>query len=254
MRPFRTLHGRLTLAYASALFAGLALFASVSALFLIRLSTNVVDTRLRTTASALTAIAENAGPALALSSNERLEFNKVVRQDDAILFRPDGTTVITTAVSIPTEVVAFDKLGDTEMLIRQVRTPDDVIRAAVTPVYDGTRRIGTIVVWASAASLEAFWRDTILVFVVGIPAIVALAVLMAWFLTRRGLLPLRAITELAADIEAHDLSRRLRPVSEVDELGSLSATFDRMLDRLEGAFDRQRRFTADASHELRTPL
>src|SRR6185503_9833274 len=39
-----------------------------------------------------------------------------------------------------------------------------------------------------------------------------------------------------------------------DELGRLAATFDAMLDRLEGAFQRQRQFTADASHELRTPL
>ena len=37
-------------------------------------------------------------------------------------------------------------------------------------------------------------------------------------------------------------------------MGELAATFDRMLDRLEGAFERQQQFTADASHELRTPL
>ncbi len=39
-----------------------------------------------------------------------------------------------------------------------------------------------------------------------------------------------------------------------DELAELANTFDNMLSRLQVAFDRQRRFVADASHELRTPL
>src|SRR4029077_13991585 len=51
-----------------------------------------------------------------------------------------------------------------------------------------------------------------------------------------------------------DLSRRLNFRGSRDEVGRLASTFDRMLDRLERAFQRQRQFTADASHELRTPL
>ena len=39
-----------------------------------------------------------------------------------------------------------------------------------------------------------------------------------------------------------------------DEIARLAMTLNEMLDRLEAADDRQRRFTADASHELRTPL
>ena len=73
------------------------------------------------------------------------------------------------------------------------------------------------------------------------------------FLTGRALRPVREIAGTAARLGAGDLSERL-PVSGRDEFSALSSSFNAMLARLEEAFDRQRRFTADASHELRTPL
>ena len=73
------------------------------------------------------------------------------------------------------------------------------------------------------------------------------------FLTGRALRPVREIAETAARLGASDLSERL-PVTGRDEFSELSSSFNAMLARLEEAFDRQRRFTADASHELRTPL
>jgi signal transduction histidine kinase len=73
------------------------------------------------------------------------------------------------------------------------------------------------------------------------------------FLTGRALRPVREIAGTAARLGASDLSERLR-VSGRDEFSELSTSINAMLARLEEAFDRQRRFTADASHELRTPL
>jgi signal transduction histidine kinase len=69
----------------------------------------------------------------------------------------------------------------------------------------------------------------------------------------RALAPVDQITRSAADISAQDLSQRL-PVTTRDELGRLATTFNALIERLQQAFERQRRFTADASHELRTPL
>lgn len=73
------------------------------------------------------------------------------------------------------------------------------------------------------------------------------------FLTGRALRPVREIAGTAARLGASDLSERL-PVSGRDEFSELAVSINAMLARLEEAFDRQRRFTADASHELRTPL
>jgi signal transduction histidine kinase len=84
--------------------------------------------------------------------------------------------------------------------------------------------------------------------------IAAIAILAGGGIARRGLAPLDRIATLASEIEARDLSRRIALPRGSDELARLGATFDRMLDRLQSAFDRERRFTSDASHELRAPL
>jgi two-component system OmpR family sensor kinase len=67
--------------------------------------------------------------------------------------------------------------------------------------------------------------------------------------------PLRRMATTAAEVRAGDLSKRIRAArGRHDEVRVLADAFDRMLDRLEDAFARQRGFVADASHELRTPL
>jgi heavy metal sensor kinase len=73
------------------------------------------------------------------------------------------------------------------------------------------------------------------------------------FLTGRALRPVGEIAAAAERLGGHNLSGRL-PVSGHDEFTALADSFNALLARLEEAFDRQRRFTADASHELRTPL
>lgn len=73
------------------------------------------------------------------------------------------------------------------------------------------------------------------------------------FLTGRALDPVREMARTASRLGASNLSERL-PASGRDEFSELASSFNAMLARLEEAFERQRRFTADASHELRTPL
>lgn len=75
-----------------------------------------------------------------------------------------------------------------------------------------------------------------------------------WWLSGRLLAPVRRITGVAQGITATDLGRRIDLGGPRDELRDLGDTFDSMLDRLEVAFDDQRRFVAETSHELRNPL
>lgn len=86
-----------------------------------------------------------------------------------------------------------------------------------------------------------------------VPLTIVLAVGGGVFLARRVLRPVEKIAETAKKIEESDLSRRI-DVKSKDELGSLAATLNQMIARLENAFIRQKEFTSDASHELRAPL
>jgi signal transduction histidine kinase len=89
---------------------------------------------------------------------------------------------------------------------------------------------------------------------IGGPVLVGLVGLLAWYLAGRALRPVEAIRTEAAAITASTIHRRVPMPRSDDEVGRLARTMNEMLDRLEDASDRQRRFVSDASHELRSPL
>ena len=73
-------------------------------------------------------------------------------------------------------------------------------------------------------------------------------------IARRGIQPVRDITDTARRIRAANLSERLTAEGLPSELLALAETFNQMLERLEQSFTRISRFSADIAHELRTPL
>ncbi len=75
-----------------------------------------------------------------------------------------------------------------------------------------------------------------------------------WWVSGWALRPVHRMVNVARDITATDLSRRIALPAPEDELKNLADTFDAMLDRLQTAFEDQHRFVQDASHELRNPL
>ena len=81
-----------------------------------------------------------------------------------------------------------------------------------------------------------------------------LSIALGWWTAGRVLRPLRIITTTARDISANNLHERLDLKGPDDELKELGNTIDQLLGRLEGSFQSQRQFVANAAHELRTPL
>jgi two-component system OmpR family sensor kinase len=89
---------------------------------------------------------------------------------------------------------------------------------------------------------------------VGGPLALVLAVGVTWLLVGWTLRPVESMRGEAAAISASDPGRRLPVPGTGDELARLAETLNAMLERLEEAIERERRFVDDASHELRTPL
>ena len=139
-------------------------------------------------------------------------------------------------------------------VVQTVRVEGDPVRVYTAPVYQGGQVIGVVQLGLSvdeiAETLMAFrW-----IVILALPVTLAIASVGGLFLASRALRPVDQITRAAQSISAHDLNQRLNLDLPDDELGHLAHTFDAMIARLDSAFRRQRRFTADASHELRTPL
>jgi signal transduction histidine kinase len=85
-------------------------------------------------------------------------------------------------------------------------------------------------------------------------AIGLLALLLGYLVAARALRPLQQVTDTAERLSESTLHERIALSGPDDDLKRLADTFDAMLDRLQRAFDAQRRFVLNASHELRTPL
>ncbi|WP_373293084.1 sensor histidine kinase [Saccharothrix coeruleofusca] len=126
------------------------------------------------------------------------------------------------------------------------RFPDDS-----TVVVDGrTVRAGVLTDLLAQQARADVLRSGSIAFL----CVVAAAGLLAWTITGRVLRPVKEVTAVARRLSAESLGERLRLDGPRDEVAELADTFDEMLDRLQAAFDSQRRFVANASHELRTPL
>jgi signal transduction histidine kinase len=84
--------------------------------------------------------------------------------------------------------------------------------------------------------------------------LVPVGLAIGWAVAGRVVRPIGTMAGVAREIEATDLSRRIRLGGPPDEMRDLADTFDAMLDRLDHGAQTQRRFVEDASHELRNPL
>ena len=138
------------------------------------------------------------------------------------------------------------------MRIEPVRTSTGNYHVLVAPVHYPN---------ASGALLHVFDRDvaeaelrrTMTVYALVALGTMALVVFAAWLAVGRLLRPIEELREAAESIDERDLTTRV-PVRGKDDLTALSATINRMLDRVQRSVEGQRQLLDDVGHELRTPI
>lgn len=114
----------------------------------------------------------------------------------------------------------------------------------------------TYVVIAGAVNREGLQRlaDLRTLLITLSIVMVVLVALAGWFYSGRALRPIQRVMSEVEKISPLDLSRRVPDSRQPDEIGKLIAIFNRMLSRIEGAFNVQKTFVANVSHELKNPL
>jgi signal transduction histidine kinase len=145
------------------------------------------------------------------------------------LVRPDGTR----------RSVIVSPSGQALVIAEQVRAPTGRYTVVAASPLDAVRR-------SVDALSHSLW--------IAMPCLVLLVGIVAWYVTGRALRPVEAIRAEVEAISATSLDRRVPEPRSHDEVARLAATMNQMLDRLENASARQRRFVSDASHELRSPV
>ena len=129
------------------------------------------------------------------------------------------------------------------------------VRGLTVPIRARDQRLGTLVLLAYQRPVSRTLHALLTGIAAASAAGLAFALLLGIVIVRRSLRPLRRMAAEVSAIEATgDLSQRVGLCGHTDEVGRLARAFDRMLTKLEGVLQTQRRFLADASHELRTPL
>jgi signal transduction histidine kinase len=151
-------------------------------------------------------------------------------------FAPEGRAPV---VRMVRDVPDDNELIDFRVWAQGARTPDGPVT-----VYVGT----------SLESVNETIATVRRVLLLILPPLLALLAVASWVLVGRALRPVEAIRAEVADISGRALDRRVPVPPRRDEIGRLASTMNEMLDRLQAASERQRKFVADASHELQSPI
>lgn len=237
---------RLLVVVLSVLAIGLVLFATVSIVAIDRSTRTSLDSTVRTTAQAVAAAVDVHKGVPDPDKGDLAQIEHIRASVHATILDRRGRRIDGDAPPVLPPPDAPSSLSD-------LGTGESLTRVAVEPIVRDDKIAGHVIAWRNDDWIEELDRNAVLISLVVALALLGIAALVVGRAAGTIIAPLERMASTAEGIEGHDLSMRLH-IAGRDELARLGSAFDRMLDRLQRAFARERQFTADASHELRAPL
>jgi two-component system OmpR family sensor kinase len=250
---FHSVRARLTLWYTAILALVLIIFSAVSYVLLARAIRAENDASLADTAHEFAAAFDPGD-----RSRGRDELLDLRYSDREIMvLSPAGALVEASKSRIGPEerkrIEAFVRAGGKGFYTILGGEERDGVRIIATPINVVGRRYTVVVASSLSEQADRLQSAAHAVFL-GIAVALLVAAAGGYLLARKSLAPVTMMSLKARQIGAETLDERIEIGNERDELGFLAATLNGLLERLQLAFESQRRFMADASHELRTPI
>lgn len=192
--------------------------------------------------SKLPAISEFSSPGI---------YIQIIDKDGTVMVKSDNLG----SQELPVDVALIQNaLAGHSSLTTLAAGDGALVRIKASPVYLQDRTL-VLEVGESLKALETTMNRVRVALLGGVLAALLLSSLLGYTIVRKTLSPVQQVTRTARSIEeSSDLGRKVNYNGPRDEIAELATTFDRMIGRLDVAFQSQRHFIADASHELRTPL
>jgi two-component system OmpR family sensor kinase len=260
---FDSVRLRLTLWYVGVLGLILVAFSTGVYILVARDLRDRLDAGLRSSLETMAAALKHPSPT-GETKNESMSrvFRELHFSNQAIaIFNAEGQPLVEKSADdgVHVRLPPFNITSVTSMtfysLPEQNSETDDSCRGVVQRIEESSGdRASLVMINQSLEPLSDQLDSLQNIFYLAVPSALGLAGVGGWFLARKSLAPVMAMSEQAQRISVGSLDQRLPIANPRDELGHLATTFNEMLSRLSNSFAQQRQFTADASHELRTPL
>jgi two-component system, OmpR family, sensor kinase len=257
----------LVAASAGSILAAVAVFTAVTIVLVGHQLRSSLDGALRSRAQEVAQLAVSA-PAL-LTDPGALE-TPVSGREIAVEVLDARGSILARSLTLGARLLPQDRLVRAARVggrsgYEDIRIGSRQFRLFVAPIADagGPAAGGAVLVASDTTDIHDTISHLGVVLAVSGAAIALIAALVAAWLTRRGLQPLRRLAGAAEEIErTADPARRLpdaatstsSAASTTEEIAQLTGVLNRMLASLERSRTNERRFLADASHELRTPI
>ena len=181
-----------------------------------------------------------------LARQVREQFLLKLSEEKELLLSPDGPLPDSLAPFLAGQLEGLPIGGEIQFL--------DHHRQGLARIYELDGRHHLIVVTAVDEFGHTKLANLQRILLVSLPFSLLLVGLIGWLATRRALKPLESNLTRAKEITASNLGTRLELPPQRDEIHDFASIINDLLNRLERAFEFQKKFISNASHEIRNPL